>query len=139
MKQTILIVEDDALNRKLLSELLSFKGYRTLEAYDGEQSLELAFTHIPDLILMDIQLPKMDGGSAIQKLKADLRTRELPIWVLTAYAMTSDEARLRICGCDKFITKPIDIPDLLSCIERLFEPPRDDRDCAKCPTGEAPK
>lgn len=136
MKQTILIVEDDLLNRKLLSELLSIKGYRILEAHDGEQSLELAFTQAPDLILMDIHLPKMDGFVAAQKLKADLRTRKLPVWVLTAYAMSSDEVRLRTCGCDTYITKPLDIPDLLARIERLFEPTSADQACARQLTGD---
>jgi two-component system cell cycle response regulator DivK len=136
VKPTILIVEDDSQNRKLLSELLSVKGYRILEAHDGEQSLELAFTHIPDLVLMDIQLPTMDGYVAVQKLKADLRTCELPIWVLTAYAMSNDEARLRTCGCDKYFTKPLDIPSLLAHIECLFEADCDNQKCAKYPTEE---
>ncbi len=139
MKHTILIVEDDRQNRKLLSELLSIKGYRILEAHDGEQGVELAFTHIPDLILMDIQLPKKDGFEAVQILKGDVRTCELPIWVLTAYAMPADETRLRTCGCDKYITKPIDVPDLLACIERLFEPICDHQSCAKYPAEEDPQ
>lgn len=136
MKPTILIVEDDPQNRKLLSELLAILDYPVLEAHDGEAGVALAFAQRPGLILMDIQLPKKDGFEAVQILKADLRTREIPIWVLTAYAMPGDEARLRTCGCDQYITKPLDIPDLLARLERLFGPTLEEQDYAEYPTGE---
>lgn len=136
MKPTILIVEDDPQNRKLLSELLAVLRYPVLEAHDGEEGVELAFAHRPELILMDIQLPKKDGFEAVQILKADVRTRETPIWVLTAYAMPGDEARLRTCGCDQYITKPLDIPNLLARVEHLFGPTLEEQDYAETPTGE---
>jgi two-component system, cell cycle response regulator DivK len=136
MKPTILIVEDDPQNRKLLSELLAVKGYPVLEAHDGEAGVKLAVAQQPGLILMDIQLPKMDGFGAVQLLKGDVRTREIPIWVLTAYAMPGDEARLRTCGCDHYMTKPLDLPDLLARMEHLFGPILDERDSAKYSTGE---
>ncbi len=136
MKPTILIVEDEPQNRKLLSELLAIKGYSVLEAQDGEQGVELAFAQRPDLILMDIQLPKRDGFEAVQILKGDVRTREIPIWVLTAYAMPADEARIRTSGCDKYMTKPLDLPDLLACIEHLFGSACDDQNGEEYNTEE---
>jgi len=136
VKPTILIVEDDPQNRKLLSELLAILDYPVLEAHDGEQGVELAIAQQPGLILMDIQLPKKDGFEAVQILKADVRTREIPIWVLTAYAMPGDEARLRTCGCDQYITKPLDVPDLLARMERLFGPCFEEQDYAEYPTRE---
>ena len=120
MQPTILIIEDDPKNRKLLAELLAVKGYRILEAHNGKQGLEQAVAHAPDLILMDIQMPEMDGYGAIQALKGDLRTRAIPAWVLTSYAMPEDEARIRACGCEAYITKPLDLCALLARIERHF-------------------
>ena len=139
MKPTILVVEDDPQNRKLLSELLAIKGYRVLEALDGEQGVDLAFAHRPGLILMDIQLPKMDGFEALRILKHDRRTREIPVWVLTASAMRDDAARIRNCGCDDYITKPLDLPDLLARIEHRFESFVDDRDGEARSAGEGPR
>jgi len=137
VKPTILIVEDDPQNRKLLSELLAVKGYHILEALDGEEGLALTFAHRPGLVLMDIQLPKMDGFTAVQILKGDLLTSTIPIWILTAYVMPGDEARLRTCGCDSYITKPLDLPDLLARIERLLGPSVNDTNAAERP-GEEP-
>ena len=139
MKPTILIVEDDPQNRKLLSQLLAIKRYRVLEAQDGEQGMAFAFAHRPGLILMDIQLPKKDGFEAVQILKADVRTREIPIWILTAYAMPGDEARLRTCGCDSYLTKPLDLPDLLARMERFFWPCFEEQDDAEYPAEEEPQ
>lgn len=139
MKPTILIVEDDPQNRKLLSELLAIKGYPVLEAVDGSQGVDLAFEHRPGLILMDIQLPKMDGFEALRILKNDMRTREIPIWVLTASAMRDDAARSRFCGCDEYITKPLDLPDLLSRIQRLFGPAAEEQDGAARSDVEVPQ
>lgn len=121
MKPTVLIVEDDRLSRKLLSELLTVKGFRILEAQDGRQGLEQAFKHLPELILMDIQMPEMDGFGAIQTLKNDPRTRSISIWALTAFAMPGDGDRIRAYGCDGYFTKPLDLCELLARIERHFE------------------
>ncbi len=120
MKPTILIVEDDPQNRKLLAELLALKGNRILDAPDGKAGVALAYAERPDLILMDIQMPEMDGFGAIQELKGDVRTRAIPIWVLTSYAMPGDQARIIASGCDAYITKPLDLRDLLTRIERQF-------------------
>jgi two-component system cell cycle response regulator DivK len=118
---------------------LAIKGYRVLEAIDGRQGVDLAFEQRPGLILMDIQLPKMDGFEALRILRNDAGTREIPIWVLTASAMRDDAERIRSCGCDDYITKPFDLPDLLARIERLFGPAADDRDGAERPDAEAPQ
>lgn len=137
MKHTVLIVEDDRQNRKLLAELLAVKGYRIVEACDGKQGVEQAVAHLPELILMDIQLPEMDGTGVLQALKGNLLTRAIPVWLLTAYAMPSDEVRFRACGCDEYITKPLDLRDLLARIERLFEATADAPACAGFCPGEA--
>jgi len=136
MKHTVLIVEDDPQNRKLLAELLAVKGYRIVEACDGRQGVEQAVAHLPELILMDIQLPKMDGVGALQALKDNRLTRAIPVWLLTAYAMPSDETRFRACGCDEYITKPLDLRDLLARIDRLFEATADAPACAGFCPGE---
>ena len=137
MKHTVLIVEDDRQNRKLLTELLAVKGYRILEACDGRQGVEQAVAHLPELILMDIQLPEMDGAGVLRALKDNPLTRAIPVWLLTAYAMPSDEVRFRACGCDEYITKPLDLRDLLARIERLFEATDEAPACAGFCPGEA--
>ena len=119
-RPTILIVEDDALSRKLLSDLLTLKGYEVLEADNGESGMELACAHTPGLILMDIQMPVMDGFNVVQVLKGNPQTRALTIWALTSYAMPGDEDRIRAKGCDGYFTKPLDLRDLLAHIEHHF-------------------
>lgn len=105
----ILIVEDNLKNRKLVRDLLQFHGYVTLEAEEGQAGIQLACEHMPDLILMDIQLPGMDGQTAMQALKTDARTADIPIIALTALAMKGDKERLLTAGFDGYIDKPIDI------------------------------
>ena len=136
MKHTVLIVEDDPRNRKLLAELLAVKGYCIVEACDGRQGVEQAVAQLPELILMDIQLPEMDGVGVLQALKGNLLTRAIPVWLLTAYAMPSDELRFRVCGCDAYITKPLDLRDLLARVARLFEATADAPSCAGFCPGE---
>jgi len=113
MMKTILIVEDVALNRDLLVQLLE-DDYRLVLAEDGVAALERAREMRPDLILMDLSLPRMDGWEATHRLKNDDTLAHIPIIVLTAHAMEGDEERARACGCDDFLTKPIDE-------DRLFE------------------
>lgn len=103
----VLIVEDIALNRDLLTQLLE-DGYRLAFADDGVAALERAAAERPDLILMDLSLPRMDGWEATRRLKADARLAHIPVIVLTAHAMRGDEERARACGCDDFLAKPID-------------------------------
>jgi two-component system, cell cycle response regulator DivK len=105
--KTILIVEDTDLNRELLAQLLEDE-HRLLFAGDGIAALECAAASAPDLILMDLSLPRMDGWEATRRLKADRGLAHIPVIVLTAHAMQGDEERARACGCDDFLTKPID-------------------------------
>lgn len=107
----ILIVEDNQKNMKLIRDVLQFKGYQTLEAETGEASVELAREQQPALILMDIQLPGIDGREAMQFLKADENTREIPIIALTASAMKGDREGLLADGFDGYIAKPIDVKE----------------------------
>ena len=113
---TILIVEDNATNMKLSTFLLESADYTELAATNAEIGLTLARAHCPDLILMDIQLPGMDGLAATALLKADERTRAIPVIALTALAMKGDEERIRAAGCDGYIAKPIRYKEFLATI-----------------------
>lgn len=105
--KTILIVEDVELNRDLLVQLLE-EEYRLILANDGVAALERVAQDRPDLILMDLSLPRMDGWEATRRLKADISLSKIPVIVLSAHAMRGDEERARASGCDDFLTKPID-------------------------------
>ena len=120
MGKTILIVEDEPRNLKLLRDLLQRFGYEILEALDGEQGVKLAGDKIPDLILMDIMMPKMDGLEATRIIKADTKTKHIPIIALTSYAMKGDREKTVEAGCDGYIAKPIDIKEVLSAIEHYL-------------------
>jgi CheY-like chemotaxis protein len=106
--ESILIVEDNPANRKLLSFLLTAHGYAVHAAARADEALEMLKTFTPRLILMDLQLPGMDGLELTRQLKADPRTRHITIVAVTAYAMKGDEQRVRDAGCDGYVTKPID-------------------------------
>ncbi|OXS59967.1 two-component system response regulator [Cohnella sp. CIP 111063] len=114
---TILLVEDNELNRDMLSRRLVRKGYRVLTAEDGREGVELASSALPDLVLMDMSLPVLDGWEATRMLKSDPRTRSVPVIALTAHAMSGDEKKAYEAGCDDFDTKPVDLPRLLGKIE----------------------
>lgn len=116
MAKVILIIEDDPKSLMLARDLLQVSGYKTIEATDGKQGIELAKTKKPDLILMDVQMPKMDGLEATRILKADSVTRGIPIIALTASAMKEDKERISQAGCDGYITKPIDIKGFLKTV-----------------------
>jgi CheY-like chemotaxis protein len=111
--QTILLVEDNEMNRDMLSRRLSRKGFRVLTAEDGKEGIDLAMQHSPDLILMDLSLPVMDGWEATRSLKSNEETKSIPIIVLTAHAMAGDEKEAYRAGCDDFDTKPVDLERLL--------------------------
>ena len=113
MSKEILIVDDEPKNLKLFGDLLQKFGYTTIEATDGRQGVELAKARKPDLILMDIMMPNMDGLEATRILKADASTSSIPIIALTSYAMAGDKERILQAGCDHYITKPIDIKEFL--------------------------
>ena len=119
--KTILIVEDVALNRDLLVQLLE-DDYRLVLAEDGVEALERAAQANPDLILMDLSLPRLDGWEATRRLKAHERLARIPVIVLSAHAMRGDEERARASGCDDFLTKPIDETLLFQKLARLLGP-----------------
>ena len=112
----VLIVEDNEKNLKLTRDLLQVKGFRTIEAADATTGIALAIEHRPTVVLMDIQLPDMDGQEALSLLRADSRTAQIPVIAVTAFAMNGDRERFLAAGFDDYVTKPIDIrafPDLV--------------------------
>jgi len=116
----ILLVEDNEMNRDMLSRRLERKGHQVVIAVDGQQALEFAAGETPDLILMDMSLPVMDGWEATRQLKAGEATKQIPIIALTAHAMPEDERKSRAAGCDDFDTKPIELPRLLEKMNALL-------------------
>src|SRR3954462_5137814 len=119
---TILVVEDNAANLKLATFLLESAGYVVISAPNAETALTLARTRQPALILMDIQLPGMDGLQATAILKADETTRAIPVIALTALAMKGDEERIRAAGCDGYVAKPLAYKDFLTTISSQLQP-----------------
>jgi two-component system cell cycle response regulator DivK len=106
MAKRILVVEDDADNRRIVVKVLTLEGYKILEAMDGQSAIETARGEHPDLIIMDLAMPGLDGWEASRRLKADSRTADIPIIALTAFAMRGDEERAREAGCDGYLAKP---------------------------------
>jgi len=117
----ILLVEDNEMNRDMLSRRLERKGFTIVMATDGATGVAMAKSETPDLILMDMSLPIMDGWQATRQVKADPQTKLIPIIALTAHAMAGDRERTLEAGCDDYDTKPIDLPRLLSKIEVLLQ------------------
>lgn len=126
MAITILVIDDNPVNLKLASEVLRADGLEVIRAEDAEQALSLLQTRMPDLVLTDIALPRMDGLELTRRLKADARYRHLPIVALTASAMKGDEARVLEAGCDEYIAKPINTRTLTAQILHVLSlpPPR---------------
>jgi CheY-like chemotaxis protein len=116
----ILLVEDNELNRDMLSRRLVRKGYEVVLAEDGAQGVAAATAGRPDLVLMDMSLPVLDGWEATRRLRAAPETRSIPVIALTAHAMSSDREKALEAGCDDYDTKPIELPRLLEKIERLL-------------------
>ena len=119
----ILLVEDNEMNRDMLSRRLERKGYEVVIAVDGQKAIDLAASVKPDLILMDMSLPVMDGWEATRRLKADGQTKQIPVIALTAHAMPEDERKAREAGCNDYDTKPIELPRLLEKIAALLGSP----------------
>ncbi|MCD8489170.1 MAG: response regulator [Desertifilum sp.] len=117
----ILLVEDNEMNRDMLSRRLTRKGFEVILALDGQQGVEAARNQFPDVILMDMGLPIMDGWQATAILKAEPQTRSIPIIALTAHAIAGDREKCLAAGCDDYDTKPIDWGRLLAKIERLLQ------------------
>jgi two-component system cell cycle response regulator DivK len=126
MTQRILVIEDQPDNRQILRDLLTNANFEVIEAEDGEAGLAAAETHRPDLILMDIQLPLMDGYEATRRIKANPALRAIPIIVITSYALSGDEDKSRAAGCDAYFSKPFSPRRLLAKIREYLPvaPPR---------------
>ena len=116
----ILLVEDNEMNRDMLSRRLQRKGYEVVIAVDGEEAVRMAQSQAPDLILMDIRLPVMDGREAMRRIKIMPETQSIPIIALTAHAMAGDMEKFVEAGCDDYDTKPIDLPRLLEKMQALL-------------------
>ena len=114
----ILVVEDNERNMKLFCDVLQASGFRTLEATTGERAVELALEHRPDLVLMDIQLPGIDGVEALDRLRADDKFACAPVLALTAQAMEGDRERFLAAGFDGYLSKPVDIADFVATVKR---------------------
>ena len=116
----ILLVEDNEMNRDMLSRRLTRRGFDVLIAGDGAEGIAMAAAERPDLILMDMSLPVVDGWEATRRLKADPATRPIPVIALTAHAMSTDREKVFEAGCDDYDTKPVELPRLLEKMERLL-------------------
>src|SRR5688500_1477010 len=121
MMKTVLIVEDNELNMKLFNDLLEAHGYATLKTADGIEAIELARTHRPDLILMDIQLPEVSGLEVTKWIKEDDNLKSIPIIAVTAFAMKGDEEKIREGGCEAYIAKPISVVQFLETVDRFLQ------------------
>ncbi|MBA4790171.1 MAG: response regulator [Rhizobiales bacterium] len=117
MPKTVMIVEDNELNMKLFHDLLEAHGYRTVETRNGIEAMGLAREHMPDLILMDIQLPEVSGLEVTKWLKADPELKGIPVVAVTAFAMKGDEERIRAGGCEAYLSKPISVAKFLATVK----------------------
>jgi two-component system cell cycle response regulator DivK len=120
MSKRILIVEDQEDNRTILRDVLSTVGYELIEALNGKDGVRLAQSERPDLILMDIQLPEMDGYEATQQIKSIAELKTIPIIAVTSYALSGDEAKARAAGCDGYIAKPFSPRELLAKVRKYL-------------------
>jgi two-component system cell cycle response regulator DivK len=121
--ERILVVEDNEKSMKLFRDVLTATGYRTLEATTGTRAVEFATEHLPDLVLMDIQLPDIDGVEALARLRTDERTSSIPVLALTAQAMHGDRERFLAAGFDGYVTKPVNIVEFLSIVRQHCDGP----------------
>jgi two-component system cell cycle response regulator DivK len=119
--ELILIVEDNEKNLKLVRDVLQYKGYQTIEATTGEEGVRLAKARIPDLVLMDIQLPGMDGITALGALRADPATRAIPVIAVTASAMTHDRKKIMAAGFDGYQSKPIKVKEFMDAVREMLD------------------
>ncbi len=120
MSKRVLVVDDQEDNRRILRDLLTSVGYEIIEAEDGEQAIIVAAVRRPDLILMDIQMPILDGYDATRRIKADPTLRAIPIIVVTSYALSGDEERALAAGCDAYIAKPYSPRQLLARVREFL-------------------
>jgi two-component system cell cycle response regulator DivK len=118
---TVLIIEDNEKNMKLARDVLQAKGYKTLEAVTGEEGVTLAKTHVPDLVLMDIQLPGINGIEAFRQIRAEASTAKVPVIALTASVTPTDRSAISAAGFDAFVSKPINLKEFLETVKRLVD------------------
>jgi two-component system cell cycle response regulator DivK len=121
MSKRILVIEDTENNRLILNHLLTHAGFEVMEAVDGEKGVAMAAEQRPDLILMDIQLPIVDGYEATRRIKSNPGLRQIPIIAVTSYALSGDEAKARAAGCDGYIAKPFSPRDILAKVRELLK------------------
>ena len=114
--EQVLVVEDNERNMKLVRDILVAAGYRTLEATSGQEAVDLATEHIPDVVLMDLRLPDIDGVEALRRLRADERTASIPVLAVTAQAMHGDRERFLAAGFDDYVSKPVDVHGLVETV-----------------------
>ena len=117
--ELILVVEDNDKNRKLVRDVLTFKGYQVIEAENGEDGVRLAKERLPKLVLMDIQLPGIDGIEALRRLRADESTRAIPVIAVTASAMDRDRQQIMAAGFDGYQAKPLNVKEFVAAVERI--------------------
>ncbi len=129
----ILLVEDNEMNLDMLSRRLRRRGYEVIAARDGLAAISVAEAALPELVLMDLSLPKMDGWEATLRLKSRPKTRSIPVIALTAHALPGDEERCRRAGCDDYDTKPVNLERLLSKIEALLDPAMEECEAEESP------
>ncbi|MDH3702509.1 MAG: response regulator [Alphaproteobacteria bacterium] len=120
MAKSVLVVEDNDLNMKLFHDLLEAQGYDVLQTRDGMEALKIAREHVPDLILMDIQLPEVSGLEVTKWLKEDESLRTIPVIAVTAFAMKGDEEKIREGGCEAYIAKPISVTNFLETVAKYL-------------------
>ena len=120
MPKTVLVVEDNELNMKLFHDLLEASGYDTIETRNGLEAIDLARTHRPDLILMDIQLPEVSGLEVTKWIKEDDDLRSIPVIAVTAFAMKGDEDRIRAGGCEAYLSKPITVSTFIETVQKFL-------------------
>jgi two-component system, cell cycle response regulator DivK len=120
VSKRILVIEDTDDNRRIFRDLLGPAGYELLEALDGEQGVAMAAAERPDLILMDIQLPIVDGYEATRRIKANPDLRHIPIIAVTSYALSGDEAKSRAAGCDGYLAKPFSLQQVLDAVQNFL-------------------
>jgi two-component system cell cycle response regulator DivK len=119
-QRTVLYVEDNEYNRKIVRQLLGRTSYRLVEAVDGEAGVAAAFEELPDLVLMDVQLPKMSGLDATRILRADARTKDIPIVIITSFAMSGDRERANAAGASGYLAKPYSPRELLALLRQFL-------------------
>jgi two-component system cell cycle response regulator DivK len=121
MSTRILVIEDQEDNRRIVRDLLTSVGYEIIEAVTGEDGVRAAATHVPDLILMDIQLPGLDGYDATRRIKANTTLRQIPIIAVTSYALSGDDVKAFEAGCDGYVSKPFSPRALLAKIRQFLQ------------------